>query len=75
MLFVQVISFFFKVVTGMCVLFNYGLVWGYVCASRLVVNMETRGQRKGRQPKQPRIQRVDNGFDIDQNAEPRELGE
>ena len=36
--------------------------------------METRGQRKGRQPKQPRIQRVDNGFDIDQNAEPRARG-
>ena len=33
--------------------------------------METRGQRKGRQPKQPRNQKVDNGSGIDQNAEPR----
>ena len=36
--------------------------------------MKTRGQRKGRQPRQSRNQRVDNGFDIDQNAEPRAGG-
>ncbi|XP_071932034.1 uncharacterized protein [Coffea arabica] len=42
---------------------------GYACAYRLVVDMETRGQRKGRQPRQPRNERVANGSDIDQNVE------
>ena len=38
------------------------------------MNMETRGQRKGCQSRQPRNQRVDNGSDIDQNTESRAGG-